>query len=176
MNIITKEKIKTERLELRPFVEANENRLVYLLTNDEITKTFMVPTYETEEEYHELAQKLIAFSQPNDTKHFEYGVFLDDTLIGFVNDCGFNDFEIEIGYVMDPAYKGKGYTTEAVKALIPFLFQMGFKKISAGFFLGNEGSKRVIEKVGMHPSGIIEDEEYRGQIHKCIYYEIENND
>ena len=48
----------------------------------------MVPEFESLEQVEKLAKKLIVFSQKDDTKHLEYGIYLDGKLIGFVNDCG----------------------------------------------------------------------------------------
>ena len=36
-------------------------------------------------------------------------------------------------YVIDPAFKGRGFATEAVNAVINELHEMGFKKVVAGF-------------------------------------------
>lgn len=52
-----------------------------------------------------------------DAARLEYGVYLDGKLIGFVNDCGIEDGEIEIGYVIHPGYPGHGYATEALKKI-----------------------------------------------------------
>lgn len=42
----------------------------------------------------------------------------------------------------------------------------------AGFFEENTASRRVMEKAGMQVSELVEEEEYRGIIHKCYYCEI----
>ena len=51
----------------------------------------------------ELVKRWISFSQLEDDEHLEYGIYLGEELIGFVNDCGVYD-EIEIGYVIHPRY------------------------------------------------------------------------
>lgn len=173
MNLPIKKKkyIQTERLTLKPYSQDDVESLVELLTNSEITTTFMVPDFETKEKAIALAEKLIAFSQLDDTKHLEYGIYLDNRLIGFINDCGIENNEIEIGYVVHPDYQGHGYATESVRAIISELRDMGFQKITAGFFVENIASHRVLEKCGMKPSNCTEEEEYRGVVHKCEYYE-----
>lgn len=164
--------IQTERLVLKPFSSQDTDRLVDIITNDEIGKTFMVPVFENKEQAVSLVQKLIMFSQPEDTKHLEYGIYLDEEIIGFINDCGVEDDNIEIGYVIHPKYQGHGYATEAVSAVLTELQKMGFHKVTAGFFEGNAASCRVLEKCAMKKSGFVSEEEYRGKVHKCIYYEI----
>lgn len=172
LKVTQAECIKTERLELKSYRSCDKEHLIKLLTNEEIAKTFMVPEFKSREHMLSLIEKLIAFSQTEDTAHLEYGIYLNDVLIGFVNDCGIENDEIEIGYVISPDYKGCGYATEAVSAVIKDLFRMGFKKIIAGYFEENTASRRVMEKCGMYPISMTDEDEYRGEIHICRYFEI----
>lgn len=172
MRKLIKRSVSTPRLVLKPYIPEDRAQLVELLRNEEITKTFMVPDYPELHQYEELADKLIAFSQPEDENHLEYGIFLEEKLIGFVNDCEFTDEEIEIGYVIHPEYQNRGYASEAVKVVIEELWTMGFQKITAGFFEENGASRRVMEKCGMHLSELTEEEEYRGVVHKVHYCEL----
>lgn len=167
-----KAQVRTERLVLKPYSEADAKPIAALLTDPEITKTFMVPEFETAAQAEALARKLIAFSRIEDTVHLEYGVYLEGRLIGFINDCGAEHGEIEIGYVIAPAYQGKGYASEAVGAVIGELREMGFRKVTAGYFEENAASRRVMEKCGMKPNGHSDEEEYRGVCHRCFYSEI----
>lgn len=171
--IIKKECITTDRLTLRPYRKEDAERLVEMMRDPKITATFMVPDYPEEAQYYALADKLIAFSQVEDTTHLEYGVCLDGKLIGFVNDCGHDENAIEVGYVIDPAYQGRGFATEALQAVLRELREMGFKKVLAGFFEGNLGSRRVMEKCGLRLNGNEDEEDYRGKILKCYECEME---
>ncbi len=78
-----------------------------------------------------------------DTAHLEYGVYLDNRMIGFVNDCGTEGDAIEIGYVIHTQCQGYGYATEAVKAVLKELQEMGFQKVKAGFFEENTASRSL---------------------------------
>lgn len=174
-----KDMVRTERLILKPFSDSDTDIIAALLADPEITRTFMVPSYETREEYAALAEKLIAFSAPEDTVHFICGIYLpaeepysQDTLIGFIDDCGIDGDTVEIGYVINPVHKGQGYASEAVSAAIEELRDMGFKTVKAGYFEGNNASRRVMEKCGMHRTDEQNSEEYRGEIHRCFYCEI----
>jgi len=171
--IIKKEYIETNRLILHPYRKEDNIRLVEMMKNPEITETFMVPDYTEESQFYALADKLIGFSQIEDTTHFEYGIYLDGYMIGFVNDCGYDDETIEVGYVIDPVYKGQGFATEAVSAAINEFREMGFKKVIAGFFEGNIGSQKVMEKCGMHLNGNSDQEEYRGKVLTCYECEMD---
>lgn len=54
----------------------------------------------------------------------------------------------EIGYGIDPAYKNKGYMSEAVKALIEWAFTHPFCKTITATEVYNPASKRLLEKLG----------------------------
>lgn len=172
MNIEKKTKIRTERLVLTSYDEKDLESLTSLLMNKEISKTFMIPDYKTKEEYINLARKLIQFSKIEDKKHLEYGIFLDGQFIGFINDCGYDEKEIEVGYVIDPLHRGNGYATEALQASIQDLFDMGFEKVKAGYFIENEASHRVMLKAGMRDTDEEDSEEYRSVLHRVKYCEI----
>ncbi len=164
--------IETERLTIRPYSEQDADELAEILTTPEVTSTFMVPEMESQHYLEELVQKLISFSQPEDDIHLEYGIYLNGRFIGFVNDCGIEDDEIEIGYAILPRYQGHGYATEAVHAVIAELREMGFRKIIAGYFSENTASLRVMQKCGMRETGQTKEEEYRGRKHICRYCEL----
>jgi RimJ/RimL family protein N-acetyltransferase len=58
--------------------------------------------------------------------------------------------QVELGWVLDPAYTGHGYATEAVRALIRHCFdELEVHRITANCFLDNEASWRLMERVGM---------------------------
>jgi ribosomal-protein-alanine N-acetyltransferase len=60
--------------------------------------------------------------------------------------------EAEIGYGIDPGYQRRGYTTEAVRALITWAFEDPNCRsvIAPGTLKSNIASNRVLAKVGMY--------------------------
>jgi ribosomal-protein-alanine N-acetyltransferase len=62
-----------------------------------------------------------------------------------------NRGEVEIGYGIDPACQGKGYATEAAKALIMWAFQSPecTSVVAPNTKKSNIASNRVLEKAGM---------------------------
>lgn len=172
MRIIKKKCIKTNRLILKQIQEEDLGSLIDILKNEEVTKTFMVPIL-SDEKMISLAKKIIAYSDILDDSHFEYGINLNNKLIGFINDCGITEDEIEIGYVIHPLYHNNGYATEAVSLALAELKEMGFKKVIAAYFSSNIASLRVMEKCGMKKISYENEIEYRGKKHKCLYCGIE---
>ena len=78
MTLNKKASIKTQRLTLQVMPKEDTEQLVQLLTNHEITKTFMVPDFKTTEQITALAETLISFSQIEDVEHLAYGIYTDD--------------------------------------------------------------------------------------------------
>jgi RimJ/RimL family protein N-acetyltransferase len=71
--------------------------------------------------------------------------------------CGYgrrHDDEPEIGYWIGEPYWGRGYATEAVRAVIDHLFSVtDLDALSAGCRVTNLASRRVIEKCGFQWTG-----------------------
>ena len=60
------------------------------------------------------------------------------------------DRQAELGWVLDPAYTGHGYATEAVRELLRHCFQdLGVHRVTGSCFLANDASRRLMERVGM---------------------------
>lgn len=162
--------IHTERLVLRQLCDGDRGAMVGLLMNEEIAKTYMIPELGSVAEAERLFLRLKELSQSDE--RIVYGIAMDGRLIGLINDCGIDGGSVEIGYVIDPLYRGKGYAPEALRAIIDELFRVGYAEAVCGYFEGNDASRRVIEKSGMTPIKREDEIEYRGERHRCFYYSI----
>ncbi len=71
-----------------------------------------------------------------------------------IGTCGFANIDseskiCEIGYVLSPFYRGKGYMTEAVNAVLEMSFELlGMEKAKLRIIKENEPSIRLAERVG----------------------------
>lgn len=162
--------IRTPRLVLRPFREEDAPAMTALLLSPEISKTYMLPDLTDPAAAGRLFIRLLMLS--HQAEHFIYGIFLKDALIGFLNDVQIMEDSIELGYVIAPDHWNRGYATETLRACIDALFALGFSRVMAGYFYENDASRRVMEKSGMHPAWRTEEIEYRGEVRRCIYFEI----
>jgi len=64
----------------------------------------------------------------------------------------------ELGYVVGRAWRGRGYATEAARAIVRFAFDaLGLRLVTAHAMLHNPASVRVLEKLGMRAVGVIPD-------------------
>ena len=164
--------IITKRLTLKPYSEQDEDDMVSLLTNDIIRKTFMIPDLPTKEKRQAMFLKLLSWSRSGE--HLELGIYLNNRLIGFLNDVEIEDKAIELGFVIHPDHHGCGYATEALQATIRHLFNLGYREVVAGAFVDNAASMKVMQKCGMGKIDKAEDIPYRGEIRHCQYFSIKN--
>ena len=88
--------------------------------------------------------------------HYIYAVVLKDSrqLIGgcelsIQGTCG------HLGWIFHRAYWGRGYGTEAAKALLDFGFgKLNLRRILSDCYADNHGSYRIMEKIGMRREGL----------------------
>ena len=74
----------------------------------------------------------------------------------FVDDFGERNRWCEVDYQLGPAFWGRGYAAEALKAAIAFLIgRVGFHRVQAKCSARNSGSLRVMEKAGMRREGVL---------------------
>ena len=62
---------------------------------------------------------------------------------------------VEMGYWIGRSFWGRGFATEASRALIDIARGLGLPRLEASHFLDNPASARVLEKLGFEPLGII---------------------
>lgn len=60
----------------------------------------------------------------------------------------------ELGYWIARAHWGKGFATEAGRALIDIARTLKLPRLEASHFLDNPASGRVLEKLGFNPTGL----------------------
>jgi ribosomal-protein-alanine N-acetyltransferase len=135
-------------------VEKEDVPLAHEWMNDpKFTGEFIGPIQMTREEFEKTGS-----SSPFAMK----GFFIekkDGTKIGLINHftqyLGMGEL-LEIGYMMAPNERGKGYCTEAVQLMVDYLFlSKDISRIQITLSLRNKASKRVAEKAGFTREGII---------------------
>ncbi len=161
--------IKTPHLRLHAFTSRDRKELSALLLNEAIKETYMIPDFSSTVALEKMIDQF--FSLSLEDSHFVRGIYLEEQLIGFVNDVAIQDSTIELGYVIHPNHWCKGYATQMLRAVIDALHHRGYSTIQTGAFSENTASLRVMEKCGMRRLPVTEVIEYRGKSHTCIYYE-----
>ena len=148
-NDLLLDELSTERLVLRKLVIDDVNSIFNNWANDpEVTKYM---TWEAHKSIEETKQILdIWLKEYKNPKTIRYGIVLKENneLIGAIDVVDYIDNNPEIGYCLSRKYWNKGYMTEACKAVVEYLFAIGYKTILIEADERNIGSNRVIEKVG----------------------------
>ena len=82
--------------------------------------------------------------------------------------------EVEIGYVTTPSQTGRGYATEAVRALIDTVFNLTeARTITASSRTINPASRRILEKCGFaFVASELRDLPARGGRHPCDVFQL----
>ena len=82
----------------------------------------------------------------------------DDRFLGAIGLSPRESHRVEIGFWMVPAERGRGIATEATRLLGQWaLRDLGFHRLELLHLIGNEGSRRVAEKVGFRHEGTLRD-------------------
>lgn len=85
-----------------------------------------------------------------------------------IGTCGFHCWDksrgiCEVGYDLNPDYRGKGYMSEAMKEILSFArSDMEIKYVTACIYPDNSGSVRIAERLGFVFNGEMKDEIFRG--------------
>ena len=139
----------SERLILRKIVREDVPSIFNNWASDpEVTKFLTWPTHDSIEKTNKIMDFWMKDYQ--DPKTIRYGIVLKESneLIGMIDIVGYVNDNPEIGYCLSRKYWNKGYMTEALKALVEYLFSLGFTKVVIEADVNNIGSNRVIEKCG----------------------------
>jgi RimJ/RimL family protein N-acetyltransferase len=172
--------IDTPRLRLRPFTPQDAPRLAHLCADPDVASTTLnLPhPYQLSD-----AQRWI----PKHAEEFDSGVAMTlavtmrdvELLVGNITLrlCRSHNSG-ELGYLVGRRYWGRGYCTEAARAVVAYAFaELGLERVEAQHFARNPASGRVMEKIGMTREGLLRQSLCRwGQREDAIIYGILKQD
>lgn len=171
--------IETDRLVLRKITMDDLHDLFINWGSDIKTNEFL--TFNCHES-EETTKKMIAYWLKKYEKNgFEWAIVLKDSnkVIGVISaDSSYMYNTLEIGYSISSKYWNNGYTTEAVRTIIDYLFnECNYSIIEAIIPSDNIGSIKVAEKCGMKWEATLKNR-YRnkinGKINDLFIYSIFN--
>ena len=149
--------IETERLLLRPLTFADANTAFFGWTSDPDVAKYVswLPHKsmdETIEWLKEITWKLDLEGNIITSDNYIWGFVLKETgeLFGSGGLIWENDWQIfQVGYNIMKTHWNRGYTTEAMKAILNFaVINLGIKKVAGGHAKENLASAKVINKLG----------------------------
>jgi ribosomal-protein-alanine N-acetyltransferase len=146
--------LRTPRLRLRPFAEADASAHLALYRDPEVTRHLGGGPFNGDQIEQRSRRAVDKFVRHWAEKGF--GVFaVEDLATGrFLGQCGLNTIdelgEIEILYALERAVWGRGLATEAARAALAFGFdQARLARIVAVTRPEHRASRGVMEKLGM---------------------------
>lgn len=145
--------LHTKRLTLREFVEEDWQRVLAYQSDPQYLR-FYPWNDRSEADVKAFIKMFLDSQEEHPRKKFQFALCHKDNGLLF-GSCGIriNNLhlaEANIGYELDSQYWGKGYATEAAKAILQFGFEnLGMHRIWATTIAGNIGSVNVLKKIGM---------------------------
>ena len=159
MNHFGTKKIETSRLILRPFVKEDAQAMFDNWASDpEVTKFLSWPTYQSVEDAHTILN--IWVPQYSDPTFYQWAIELKEIgqPIGSISVVNHDDRVdmVEIGFCIGKNWWSRGITTEALKAVMEYLFEeVGAQRIEAGHDPNNPASGAVQRKCGLQYEGTL---------------------
>lgn len=156
--------LETERLIYRK-IELNDVDDLFEIFSDKDTTYCM--TWEVNKTKEDTLNKFIKVIN----KRHEQGQSVDWAIVHkeskkVIGNCAFIGWsnkhsKAEIGYVLNKAYRGQGFATEALQELIRFGFEIiQLNRIEGGCDIDNAASEKVMLKVGMQFEGVLRKNEF----------------
>ncbi|MBR3692211.1 MAG: GNAT family N-acetyltransferase [Clostridia bacterium] len=169
------QRIDTERLILRRFRMSDAQDMFETWTSDAECARFM--RWQQHKSPAETRETIAWWVHSYREGGYEWAITLrDGTLIGSIGimDISRGERSGELGYCIARPYWNRGYGTEALRAVIAYMFdRVGLNRLEAYHAVGNPASGRIMEKCGMQKEGICRDK-YRTAdgLADCVHYAI----
>ncbi|MCL2150917.1 MAG: GNAT family N-acetyltransferase [Coriobacteriia bacterium] len=148
--------IYTDRLVLRRIKPGDGKEIFFNWANDAVVTQYL--TWLPHKDVAESKSVAQAWSHEYSRLDFYlWGIEIGGNLIGTISAHNINELmrSVEVGYAIGRAWWGQGIMTEALTAVIDYLFQTGFNRIAAFHHLDNPASGRVMQKSGMTFEGTL---------------------
>jgi [ribosomal protein S5]-alanine N-acetyltransferase len=168
--------LETERLQLHRLTNADVDHIIALRGNPLAMKYIPRPLIETKKAA--LAHLKMIDDNIENNIAINWGVYLKEIndFIGFMGIYRIQpeNFRAEIGYMVLPQYSGKGFTTEAIKAILTYAFDvLQFHSIEGVIAPENIASERVLQKNGfVKEAHFIENEFAMGKFWDGVVYSL----
>jgi ribosomal-protein-alanine N-acetyltransferase len=168
--------LETKRLLLRRIDENDIAEVLALRGNPETMKYIPRPLAKTEEDA--LAHINMINEKIDTNIGINWGITIkrNSKIIGIIGHYRIQpeNHRAEIGYMSLPEYHGKGYITEAIKAVVEYGFeQMNLHSVEAIIDPENIASERVLQKNGfIKEAHILENELWEGKFWDTVIYSL----
>lgn len=144
--------VRTPRLTLRPAWAEDAPAVATAIGHESVVRNLARPPWPYP---IEAAETFVgSFGDPTSPKFLIFDhAETPMRLIGAASIESVRDNEYELGYWITPDAWGRGYATEAARGVLDAARALGIRRVTAGHFLDNPASGRVLRKLGFRPTG-----------------------
>lgn len=170
--------LETERLLLRPFVDDDFEAMHAMRSSPGVVVYLYEEPFSPEQTRRLLTRKMAATTWNHEGGGFTCavverasGLTVGDANLEWVSE---RDRTAEVGFVFDPCHQGKGFATEAARALVDWAFgTAGMHRVVGRTEARNVASSRVLEKLGMRlEAHFVENEWVKNEWQSELVYAI----
>ena len=149
--------LETERLRLRPMVEADAALLFPVMSDAEVMAHWDIPEIDDPDLLARIVESQISDMAAGRAVYWAIETLVDD---GFIGVCDLSEIDLwhkraEIGFILARRAWGQGFATETVAAVIVQAAARGLRRLAARTQLGNRRSEAVLERLGFKPEGLL---------------------
>ncbi|CDX30373.1 GNAT family protein [Mesorhizobium sp. WSM4935] len=149
----------TTRLRLRQFRAEDADAMHECFADPEAMRFWNTPVHTKRIDTERVVLRYIDCT-PSYYRHWAVADFETDRCLGLVSyhDGHIRNKRAAIGYFINPAYQSRGMATEAVSAMLDFCFEdLGLHRLQAFIDPDNTPSRKLAEKLGFEPEGLLRD-------------------
>ena len=149
--------LQTQRLLLRPMRVSDTDDMYEYAKDPEVTRYLLWRPHTCREYTRSYLEYLAGRYRLG--AHYEWAMIHRESgrMIGT---CGFAGIDCpnacaELGYVLNPDFRGQGLVVEAARCVMDFAFNtLNLHRIEARYMIENLASRRVMDKLGMRFEGV----------------------
>lgn len=168
--------LRTRRLELRDFATDDLGAMRAYASDSSVLEHVL---YEARDgaQLRAHLDRVIAAQRAQPRRAWELAIVVQRSgrVIGTADLALTSRREADLGYMLARRYWGRGYATEAASALVAIAFgTLGVDRVRALVDVGNERSRRVLEKAGLRWEALLRRHAHaKGRWWDCHLYAIE---
>lgn len=150
--------IRTERLILRRFRPGDAADIFSYTSLEEVARYMTWEAHRSEADAEAFIQHTLEALAKGEPGAWAIEHLADGRVIGScgISDCIEGFQSVALGYVLNPAYQGRGYMAEAVRAVVRTCFQdLGVNRVEALCVTENQASAHVAQRCGLRLEGLL---------------------
>lgn len=168
--------LETERLLLTEITERDADRYYALLQREDVMHYYGMDRLMEKEEALEMIRAFRVLFEVMRGMRWGIRIRGEEELIGTIglNQLQLRSKKTEVGYELHPDYWRQGMMEEALSAVLRYAFdELGLYRVGATTYPKNEGSNRLLQKLGFREEGRLRGYLYqRGESHDALVFSL----